>query len=95
MEGCSLSTQVVFEYRFAELVVRPLWLEQRDEIKRDNCIHELVHLHVNPMFDYANNTIGVLLSDDEKGKVLSQEALRRFCEGATQDLTDTIFKRLG
>lgn len=93
-ESTALVAQVHFDYRFAEMWIHPLWLKQRDELKLDGAIHEMLHISINPMFDYAHNTIGTLLKDETLFKVHAQEDLRRICEGVTQDLADCIFKKL-
>lgn len=94
-EGASLATQVAFEYRRAELTFKPQWLEFKDETRREHIIHELIHLHVNPLFNFAYNTFGVLLRTQQEYEVLLQEQLRRYCEGAVQDLTYAIISQLG
>jgi hypothetical protein len=70
------------------------WLDVPEKIQRDNAIHEVIHIHVNPMFDYANNTLAMLLKDDETFSVHAQAALERLCEGAVQDLADTLQEKL-
>lgn len=93
-EDAAVTTQVQFEYRWASIVLYPCWLDSDDTTQKDNCIHEMLHLHLNPLYDYANNTLAVLLNEDETFRVHSQEALRKLVEGAVQDLTATIFRRI-
>lgn len=93
-DGCSAHITVHFEYRAAELTLTSLFLEIDEPMRRDTALHELIHLHVNPLFNYADRTIGALLKDDEGQKERALEELRRYIEGVTQDLTDTVFGRI-
>jgi hypothetical protein len=93
-DEASLTCEVRFEYRWARICIYPEWLDVPEKIQRDNAIHEVIHIHVNPMFDYANNTLAMLLKDDETFSVHAQAALERLCEGAVQDLADTLQEKL-
>ena len=90
----ALSIMVSFEYRFADMTVYPAWLECDEDVRHDTCIHELIHLHVNPLFNYADRTITLLTDEDDLLRGHAHEELRRYCEGVTQDLARTIFERL-
>jgi hypothetical protein len=90
----SAAVTVNYEYRFAEMEVCPLWLSQTEDVRRGAVIHELIHLHTNQLYNYAERTIKVLACEDEKIKVHLLDELGRHCEGATQDLADVVFARL-
>jgi hypothetical protein len=89
-EDTAMNTQAHFSYRFGEVTVYPCWLGLREEVKRNVVLHELIHLHLLPLHDYANNTLGKLLKDNEVFKAHAQGVLDEYHEGATQDLADVI-----
>jgi len=89
----SASIAVHFEYRFAELEIHPTFMSCTEDERRDTCIHEFIHLHVNPLYNFADRTFKVLI-EDAKLQAHSLEELRRYCEGVTQDLTHVVFERL-
>lgn len=92
--GQLLCVTTSFEYRNADLTVGPLFLSATEEMRADACLHEIIHLHVGPLFNYADRTIKVLTAEDAKQQTILLEEARRYNEGVTQDLTNTIFRRL-
>ena len=74
-----------YEYRHAVLFVRPGWLEEMPEDRDKALIHEIAHLHVQPM-----RTVFVDLCDkgiqDQAFRDFAWERFKEAWEGAVEDL---------
>lgn len=80
---------VHYDYRWARMNVYASWLDQTEEFKREALVHELMHLFVAPLSDYARDTLKLLCPENEAEKFSKSiiEQLRERCESVTQDLT--------
>lgn len=78
-----------YDYRWARLNVYASWLEQTEEFKRESLIHELMHLFIAPLSDYARDVVKLLVPANEAEKFNRSviEQVRERCESVTQDLT--------
>jgi len=83
-----------YDYRWARITVYASWLEQADAAKQESLIHELLHISLAVLSDYARDTIKLLIPEDEAPKFRQQtvEQLRERCESVTQDLTLMILQ---
>jgi hypothetical protein len=81
-----------YDYRWARLTIYASWLEQTEEFKREALTHELMHLFIAPLSDYARDTIKLLIPPDEAEKFSKAmvEQIRERCESVTQDLTRLV-----
>ncbi len=72
--------------RFATMRITPDWLEELPDDRIRALIHEIVHIHVQPMrtvfHDLASNMI-----DDQGAKDFAWERFKEAWEGSTEDLT--------
>jgi hypothetical protein len=90
------TTTVDEQYREACIKFRPTWFTMTPDEKQDAVLHELMHIHTNPMFDYATNAIERYSSEaEDKHKDIVTDELRTYLERVTQDLTNTILDQFG
>jgi hypothetical protein len=85
-DGENMSISVNYEYRFATLYVTPLWLAGDDRVKREDIIHEMVHISIGPLANYARETFKLLLDDSPKFRQHADNELRVRHELVTQEL---------
>lgn len=93
----TISVGVMYAYRSASLHFRDSWLNQRTEFKCEQVLHELIHLHLAILADYAREQINLLCPASESPKFnasLIGELTTRH-EAATQDLSHLIFELYG
>ncbi len=91
----AMTTYVNHEYRWATITIYPDMVSSPEEGRREDIIHELIHLHTNPMADRANNVIRILMGDEQKALYNVQEdELTALHEAAVQDLAFIINGRL-
>ncbi len=80
-----------YDYRWARMNVYASWLDQTEDFKRESLTHELMHLYVAPLADYARDMVKLLIADDApKFHKATKEQIRERCESVTQDLTRLI-----
>ncbi len=83
-----VSIRVCYENRWATMRVSPDWLEELPDDRSRALIHEIVHIHVQPMRTvFVDVTAGM----DEQLKEFAWERFREAWEGATEDLTWAFF----
>ena len=74
-----------YDARFATMRIAPDWLEESDDDRLRALIHEIVHLHVQPMrtvfVDLCSNMI-----EDQGVKDFAWERFKEAWEGSTEDL---------
>lgn len=93
-EGLLASMTVSESYREATLTVRPLWFTTSDSCKTDTLIHELLHLHTNPLYDFAKNAIRKYSkNENEEQREIVFDEMECYLERATQDLTRVIYNK--
>jgi hypothetical protein len=83
---------VYYDYRWARMNVYASWLEQTEEFKRESLIHELMHLFIAPLSDYARDIVKLLVPEDEAEKFhkATVSMMSERCESVTQDLTRLV-----
>lgn len=81
-----------YDYRWARMNVYASWLDQTEELKRELLIHELMHLYIAPLSDYARDTLKLLCPKEDAAKFNASliEQVRERCESVTQDLTRMV-----
>lgn len=81
-----------YDYRWARMNVYASWLDQTEELKRELLIHELMHLYVAPLSDYARDILKLLCPKEDAAKFNASliEQVRERCESVTQDLTQMV-----
>jgi hypothetical protein len=78
-----------YDYRWASIRVYPPWLAEPPDVQTDNLIHELYHVILCPLADWARDTLMKLVPKNEAEKFnafLEQEVDQRV-ESVVQDLT--------
>ena len=91
-----MTCQLDADYRAARLNVGPKFLSIPDDIRRQTIIHELIHVFVLPIADYAMDAIEKALPDEENPKLKSVilEELRERNEQTTEDLSFVLARKL-
>lgn len=93
-ESLIASCQVQERYREAALTIRPLFFTESEAVKTDTIIHELFHIHTNPLYDFAKNAIRKFSEDEnEKAMEIVFDEMDCYLERATQDLTKVIYDK--
>jgi hypothetical protein len=90
-----ISINVSYEYRSVCMDFYSGWLNQAPEDRERQTVHELLHIHLGLVADYAESTINRLCPRDEAEKFNGhmQAELTRRNESATQDLAHAIFEK--
>jgi len=90
----SATTSIEYPYRWAKIVVRPGFLDESVERRRSALIHELLHVFIGPLAEYAEQMADRLMKDDApKFHETVREELRVRHESAVQDLAYAILGR--
>jgi hypothetical protein len=81
-----------YDYRWARMQVYACWLDQSEEFKRESLVHELMHLFVAPLSDYAKAMLKILIPEEEASKFSKSTVaqITERCDSVTQDLTRLI-----
>lgn len=84
-----------YDYRWARMNVYASWLDQTEDFKREALVHELMHLFVAPLADYAREMIRTLVpaNEAEKFHKATNSMLTERNESVTQDLTLLVLGR--
>jgi hypothetical protein len=69
-----------YDYRWARINVYASWLDQTEDFKREALVHELMHLFVAPLADYARDTLKLLVHR-ERGESVTQDLTRLILNG--------------
>lgn len=80
---CPAAMQAQDEYRYAEIIMGPTWLDEDDDERESVVRHELAHLLIAPMVAWVDYAIADM---DEH----AQETWRRALEGTVSDLTQAF-----
>lgn len=85
-------TSIAYEYREAYICVFSSWLEWDDVDRRRHLLHELLHIALAPLSDYARDEIKRLVPKQEAPKYRATllDELTKRCEASVQDLTNII-----
>ncbi|MFN7948371.1 MAG: hypothetical protein U0Z53_23670 [Blastocatellia bacterium] len=89
-DGETASIEVSYEYRWAAVYLTSKWLQRGCEEQREDLLHELLHISLGPLFNYARDTIRLLLDDAPKFQKHAENELRIRHELATQELTGLL-----
>lgn len=88
------SAQVQEQYRSATLTFRPLFFTRPEETKSETVVHELFHIHTNPLFDFAKNAMRKFSSgENEKAMEIVFDEMECYLERQTEDLTFAILNK--
>lgn len=96
-EGAVADMTVHHSYRGATLRIYPLFfdIKYHDWERTEFLVHELVHVSVNQLADYARGEIKRLMGDDApKYKASVDQQLEHECEVTVQDLTMSIMAKV-
>lgn len=92
-EGEVASVIVRYDYRFVSLDVCAVWLNQDIEDREIQLLHEIIHMHLSLIANYARDQMNILCPVEEASKLnqtIMQELAGRH-EAATQDLANCIY----
>ncbi len=82
----SAGVRMSYEYRHAVMYIRPSWLEELSVDREKAIIHEIIHLHIQPMrlvfHDLCSKGI-----ENQAFKDFAWERFKEAWEGAIEDLT--------
>lgn len=94
--GELISIKVCYDYRGVVLHFQCSWLNETDADQTKFLMHELLHIHLSLIADYARDKINLLCPESEAQKFNASliEELRARHESATCDLTDVIWRKL-
>ena len=90
------SISVMYDYREATLNMCCGWLDESPEHKMKAIVHELLHIHLNVLSDYAESKIDVLCPKDEQEKFNAsiKADLRERLEYVTHDLAKVLCDKM-
>ncbi len=87
----SARTQISFAYRSARLQFLPMFLTDSERQREADVIHELLHLSIQPLCQYAMEVVDRCLKEESpKFHETVIEELRVRNEGAVEDLMHAI-----
>lgn len=91
----SAQVKIDYDYRTVKLTVYSAWMNQSEADRQENLVHELVHIPLALINDFAVDKIDLLCPHDknEAFNASLQEDLRERHEAATQDLAKAIFDK--
>jgi hypothetical protein len=94
-DGSLIASACVRErYREADINVCPLWFTKAAADKTDAVIHELLHLHTNPLYDFAKNAMRQFSNgENEKAMDVVFMEMESYLERQVQDLTFAIMNK--
>lgn len=84
-EDHAAEISVHLEGRFATIRVTPDWLEELPDDRLRALIHEIVHIHVQPMRTVFHD-LALKMVDDQGAKDFAWERFKEAWEGSTEDL---------
>jgi hypothetical protein len=88
--------KVDYCYRRASIDIYSSWLDRTEVDQEKALLHELIHIHLAIMADYARNEFNNLVSKEEAPKFNQhlQDQLAIYHESITEDLAFAIFSHL-
>lgn len=92
-DGERISIKVNYDYRDVCLDFVTAWLDESDENQAKQVLHEILHIHLSLIADFARDKINLLCPSHEAEKFNAslQEELRCRHESATCDLTEVLW----
>lgn len=91
-DGVNCSINVQYEYRRAYLYLHGAWLEQSTDMRREDILHELIHLFLEPMQGSISSLTEHLLKDNPTFLGWVEEEIERGLEASTCDLTNLLLR---
>lgn len=81
-------------YQWAALTIRPRWLESNQDERRQDVVHEILHIPVSNMVIEHTETVKLLFADGDAPKFRTklEDVWRREFERSVQSLTFSIMK---
>ena len=86
----ALSVTPVPEYRFARLYVHPSWLIGKDSLRKEQVVHEFLHISLDVLTTFLKDLTDRLCAEDDILKGWAQDQLRQRFEGVVCDLTRAV-----
>jgi hypothetical protein len=93
--GNAIETTTHYDYRWIQMNFFSDWFVERNEVKQEDIIHDLLHGFTSIAIDYAIRQIDNLCpeSEAEKFNRSMKEQLTILCESMTQDLAFAIMNK--
>lgn len=89
------STTVKEQYRWVDLTLHPRWFTESNHCKQNSIIHELIHIHTNPLYDFSRNAIKRYAGDSDEGqRQIVFDEMEAYLERSTCDLASVIMARM-
>lgn len=87
-----ISCAIMYEYRQAELTFYPLFLSEPEDRRKEHVIHDMLHIFMSVVSDYAYATIDRLVPEEEAPKFREAllDELRQRNESCVQDLAHCL-----
>lgn len=93
-ENLIASMCVQERYREANLTIRPLFFTKDDLTKKDAIVHELIHIHTNPIHDFSKNAMRKFSgSEIDSTMAVVFDEMECYLERQTQDLAFAILNK--
>lgn len=91
-----INCSIMYEYRQAELTFYPLFLSEPEDRRKEHVIHDMLHIFMSVVSDYAYATIDRLVPEEEAPKFRESllDELRQRNESCVQDLAHCLNQRL-
>lgn len=91
--GASACVTVEYAYRWARITFFPSFLVQADPL--EDALHEVIHISLAPLTNYARDAIKRLVPVDEAPKFRDTllEEIKERVESATEDIARRVFMR--
>lgn len=96
-EGAATDTiacQISYEYRSVHLQVCNGWTKVREEERGRWVMHELLHIHVNHIFETYHELLRATTQEGEPLNRWAEEQGRKAIERTTNDLERVLWERL-
>ena len=91
----SASTSTNYAYRFATIYCHPPLLSEDPGERRHSMTHELLHVFIGPLAEYAENMVDRLLDDAPLFRKTVKEEISQRHESGVQDLAFALHRRFG
>jgi hypothetical protein len=90
-----IETTTHYEYRWIKIDFFSGWLTERDDVKQEHIVHDLLHGFTSIVVDYATEQIDNLCPPNEAEKFnrSMKTQMSILCESMTQDLAFAIMNK--
>lgn len=88
----SINCSVYYDYRWARITFYASWLQVREENKREQVMHDIIHICLHPICGYVRSILKILVDEKEAAKFNASilEQVRERTEAVTEDLATII-----